>query len=516
MINLKTKPERLNPQGTPVIWWIGTSTRQQKNSPLVQFEWCWKTSIENNLYPMAILRIPGHSRNYIFYQDAAKELPAYAKLLKIVEGNSIVKPKLLLTMARDRMGRNALATQVEALCDSIGCQIWSGRTGQPITSNVGQIFASGMELTLSRAESYQTQERRTGAIIRRVKEKKLPYGKPEYEYKIIRDERGKSVGIDANHQTAPTRQLIDQWYIEGNSPIEIALRLQRQFEGGNLLFAPPAGKLWHANIVRRLLKSKYPSGEYRARISGQVIVVQGEHPKLRTTEQQVAIERQLTRRQRGSQRGNAGPARYYGITYCANCGAKMIRMHTHKTSQNTDIDYNCSGYRYSLRTTTKVCSSHYTYENQITEAIADFFQRPIDEHILAALSKAPKDRSSEIKTSKKELEEIRRKKKEAIKLKLEYQFAQNEFVAVLTDLEQAEKDTLAEIKEIERSQAQIPDIENIKQWLGEMLSLPNLKEWLELEDPKTIRSILSGRIRVLCYHRNYNSLEPVPTVELVM
>ena len=132
------------------------------------------------------------------------------------------------------------------------------------------------------------------------------------------------------------------------------------------------------------------------------------------------------------------------------------------------------------------------------------------------LAKAPQDRSADIKTAKKELGEIRRKKTEAIKLKLDYQFAQNEFVTVLSDLEQAEKDTIAEIKEFERNQAQIPDIKNIKQWLSEMLSLPNLKEWLELEDPKIIRTILGGRIRVLCHHRNYNSQEPVPIVELVI
>ena len=76
------------------------------------------------------------------------------------------------------------------------------------------------------------------------------------------------------------------------------------------------------------------------------------------------------------------------------------------------------------------------------------------------LAKAPQDRSADIKTAKKELGEIRRKKTEAIKLKLDYQFAQNEFVTVLSDLEQAEKDTIAEIKEFERNQAQIPDIKN--------------------------------------------------------
>lgn len=148
---IKKKRPQLSRSGIPVIWWIGTSTRHQKHSPIVQFEWCWQTSLEHGFYPIALFRVPGHSRSYIFYQDAARDLPAYAKLINLLRNNTTTKPKLLLTIARDRLGRNALATQVEALCDEAGCQIWSGRTGQPVEGNVGQIFASGMELTLSRA-----------------------------------------------------------------------------------------------------------------------------------------------------------------------------------------------------------------------------------------------------------------------------------------------------------------------------------------------------------------------------
>ncbi|MFZ1043907.1 MAG: recombinase zinc beta ribbon domain-containing protein [Anaerolineales bacterium] len=431
---IKKKRPQLSRSGIPVIWWIGTSTRHQKHSPIVQFEWCWQTSLEHGFYPIALLRVPGHSRSYIFYQDAARDLPAYAKLINLLRNNTTTKPKLLLTIARDRLGRNALATQVEALCDEAGCQIWSGRTGQPVEGNVGQIFASGMELTLSRAESYQTQERRRGAVLRRVKDKKLPYGKPEYGYKIVRDDHGKSVGVDKDPRTSPIRKLIDEWFVAGNSPSDIALRLQRRFEAGDQAFAPPQGKLWYSEVIRKLLKSRFPSGEYTADISGQHLTIQGNQPLLRTETQQAAIDRQFNMRKRGTQRGNLSPARYYGIAYCADCNAKMVRIHPTDSKVNHGIDYSCSAYRYSLRTTTKLCSTHYTYEKQITEAIISFFQQPVDENLLTLVAKSPKDKSNEIQGVQKRLDSIKQKKIDAIKLKLDYGIARDEFDLILRNV----------------------------------------------------------------------------------
>jgi DNA invertase Pin-like site-specific DNA recombinase len=506
----------LNPNGIPVIWWIGTSTRHQKHSPLIQFDWCWKTSYENGFFPIAILRVPGHSRSYIFYQDAARDIPAYQKLLDIFRGQKSVKPKMLLTMARDRLGRNALATQVEALCDENKCQIWSGRTGQPIDGSVGQIFASGMELTMSRAETYQTQERRRGAVLRRVKEKKLPYGKPEYGYKTVRDERGKSIGVDVHPETSKTRQLIDELFIAGNSPVFIARMLQNRFENGDEICKPPAKNQWHANIVRKLLKSRFPLGEYKAKISGESISVIGNHPRLRTDEQQIEIDRQFSRRASGTQRGNTSIARYYGIAYCADCGGKMIRCHPATTATNKGIDYGCSTYRYSVRTTKLVCSTHYTYESMMTEAIARFFQQPVDQALISLQSKLPLDRSQELVNARQRLQVISRKKVEAIKLQLDTGLAHDAFAQVIGELEQQEKDINAEIKELERNQSKIPNFDHIKDWLEEMLSIPNLQDWLENDEPDVIRSVLAGRIRVKCYQRKYKSLEPSPIVELIV
>jgi hypothetical protein len=267
--------------------------------------------------------------------------------------------------------------------------------------------------------------------------------------------------------------------------------------------------------VRKLLLSKYPIGEYKAKLNNKLIVIQGKHPILRTKDQQSAIERQFNRRKRGSQRGNTGETRYYGIAYCADCHSKMIRIRTNVGPRNTDIEYTCSQYRYSLRTLEKVCSTHFTYEKQITDSIINFFQKPIDETLLELSSNIPEDYTTEIEFTQKEIEALKKKKVNLIKLKIDYKITEEEFCIVMNELEKEEKDANNELGNLKKMQIKKPDIESIKKWIGEMLQVPNLREWLELEDPKIIRSILGERIRVKCHQRKYKKLEPAPSVELV-
>lgn len=447
----------------------------------------------------------------------SKELPAYQKLLDLLKNSIGKQPEYLLVHARDRLGRNALATQVETLCQEMGCKIWSGRTGKPIDGNVGQIFASGMELTMARAETHQTQERRKGAILRRVKEKKLPYGKPEFGYRTVRDERGKSVGVELHPDQAPIRQLIDEWFLAGNSPVSIARRLNARHDDDPSEFVPPGGHTWHPHTIRKLLKSRFPAGEYSATISGEKITVIGDHPKLRIPEQQKAIDRQFARRSVGTQRGNSGPARYYGIAICADCKANMILGHRNiEKTTNKDRDYICGGYRKNVRLGRKACSTHYTYEGQITKSIIDFFQQPIDDVVKIATSNSPTDKSKEIKNAYSRLNRVRQEKSEAIRLRVKFKLADNEFEQVINELAITENDILLEISELENQQAKIPDEDAIRSWLENLLSVGNLQDWLSNDDPHIIRSVLAGRIQVLCFQRPYRSLEPAPSVRLVI
>jgi DNA helicase TIP49 (TBP-interacting protein) len=79
-----------------------------------------------------------------------------------------------------------------------------------------------------------------------------------------------------------------------------------------------------------------------------------------------------------------------------------------------------------------------------------------------------------------------------------------------------EKDVLTEIAELEANQVRLPNIEGIRAWFQTMLSVENLKDWLTNDDPNIIRSVLAGRIKVLCPQRAYKATEPAPTVELCL
>ncbi len=134
--------------------------------------------------------------------------------------------------------------------------------------------------------------------------------------------------------------------------------------------------------------------------------------------------------------------------------------------------------------------------------------------IASATKKIPQDRSAELNAARVRLEKIRKKKVEAIKLKLDYQLAKAEFDEVLQELAQSEKDVLAEITELEANQVRLPNLSGIRTWYQEMLSVENLRDWLRNDDPDNIRTILAGRVKVFCHQRTYKGTEPRPTVEL--
>jgi hypothetical protein len=60
-----------------------------------------------------VLEVAGHSRSYIFFQDAAAAMPAYRELRRACEERAF---DVLWCRSRDRLGRtDALIAQVEAL-----------------------------------------------------------------------------------------------------------------------------------------------------------------------------------------------------------------------------------------------------------------------------------------------------------------------------------------------------------------------------------------------------------------
>lgn len=486
----------LSPDGTPVIWWIATSSKKQKMSPLGQLRWCRQISAEHGFYPVAILRVPGHSRQYIEYAEAARDLPAYRRLLEVLPA---LKPRFVLCVSRDRLGREALAVQVEAYCERHGCKVWSGRTGRPVESNVGQVYAAGFETTMSRASTRQFVEDRLRSMRRRVVEKRLPYTHVEYGYRIVRDEAGHSVGVDLDPERAETRRWIDRQFMAGAAPHEIAVSLNARG------VKPMRGAMWRSNAIQLLLHSRFPSGSIQVRLNGEALLVEGVQPRLRTPEQQAEIDRRFRLRRRGSQRGTYGLNPWYGVAYCADCGARMVRQR----NENGLFYHGCGRFRQMRDAGRPECSPHFTPDSMLVEALAAFFQDIGSQEVDVT------DRTAELAEARARLKLVQAQKRQAARDKIKYGQAAGDFEAVLGELVEAERAVEKEIARLQSETAGRATRAEVEATMR-LLSGMDVRAWLASEDPAEVRRTLAGIVRLECPQRPPRQKEPKPHVRLAV
>lgn len=491
------KPE-LNPGGVPVIWWIATSTKKQKMSPRAQLTWCRQTSAEHGFYPIAVLRVPGHSRQYIFWHEAEADLAAYHCLPRVLGQE---RARFLLCVSRDRLGRDALAAQVEALCERHACKVWSGRTGRPVEGAVGQVYAAGFETTMSRASTRQFVEDRQRSFRRRVLDKGLPYTKPEFGYRIVRDSSGRSVGIECDPEHAEVRRWIDRQFVNGVSPGEIAKLLNAR------AVPPPRGQLWRPNTIRALLRSPFAAGVLHVQLNGEQLTVQGQQPILRPPEVQAEVQRLMRLRSHGSQRGTFGDNPWYGVAYCAACGARMVRQRR-QTGKHYHL---CGSYRQAQTEGRPAdCTPHWTPDWMMVRALADFFTAPPE-----LLINQPPDRSGELRGLQERLAEVRAQKRQAVRDKIKYRQVAGDFEAVLDELLEDETALLAQIAQVESEIASRPARAEVDA-LVTLLTGTDVKAWLNGRSPATIRKRLAGVVRLDCHQRELYSREPLPSVRLAI
>ena len=108
-------------------------------------------------------RVPGHSRKYIFFQDAERDIPAYRQLREDCERQAF---DVLWCRARDRLGRtDALIAQVEAVVANAGAEVYSATMPHQIgsASEASAIFLSSIERASAQVENVvKTRRHRIG------------------------------------------------------------------------------------------------------------------------------------------------------------------------------------------------------------------------------------------------------------------------------------------------------------------------------------------------------------------
>ena len=299
---------------TRVAVWAAVSSRAQvenKDSLASQLRdgRLWADQVEGQV--THTFEIPGHSRQYIFFHDAAAVIPAYDELRQACEGREF---DVLWCRSRDRLGRtDALIAQVEALVANAGAAVYSALMPSPIedTSTASSIYMSAIERAQSEVETIQRVRRVRIGHKARVRSG-LPHGGPlPYGYTAHRDEKGRVTRLVIDEQTAGAIHLITERYIDGWGMRRIVQALNAS------PYRAPASDTWTRRTVSRLLQNSTYAGfaHYgELEVKSDKIEPYWDAPTYRAI-----LREQASRRHGGSEIATA----LSGICFCTRCGRQM-------------------------------------------------------------------------------------------------------------------------------------------------------------------------------------------------
>lgn len=293
----------------------------------------WADSVAGDV--VATFEVPGHSRKVIFFQDAEREIPAYAQLRQACEESAF---DVLWCRARDRLGRtDALIAQVEALVVNAGAEVYSAALPHQLgqSNEASAIYLSAIERAAAQTESVTRNRRREMGMKARIR-RGLPSSQWTYGYRPIRNDQGKTVGGEFGPEIEAVR-LATRLFLEGRSYNDIVDALNES------PWRPKRADQWIFAGVRKILLNDFYAGyvTYRDLTNSEP---SDKFPALwdPETHQRVIRERQ---RRAESWGGAYRSSRISGIVVCSRCGWKMI---AHR-GERWGLAYRCAKHNQARR-----------------------------------------------------------------------------------------------------------------------------------------------------------------------
>lgn len=277
---------------------------------------------------VATLEVPGQTRDYTFYQDAAAEMEAYREFQALCERKA---GDVLVCRGRDRLGRSdALIAQVEALARQGGIQIYSMSNPMPIleegqATSVGALYASAFERARAEAELIELKRRHTMGMRARIR-RGLVAARAPYGWKRTGND---TPSVQIPKEIATLREMY-RLYMRGWG----YRRICGYLNAGPGRW-PPRAKTWLLTTIPVVLHNPHNAGFVRWRD----VVAVGLHEPAFTPEEWAAL--QAERRRRKGTRGKAAYP-YSGIARCRMCGHAMVVQSVKKdNSDGVYIYYRC-------------------------------------------------------------------------------------------------------------------------------------------------------------------------------
>lgn len=391
-----------------VIWAAVSSEPQAERVSLDQQiaearVWC-----EQAGYTVAhVLRVDGHTRKYIEYADAARDMEAYRRLRELLDARAF---DVLVARSPDRLGREgALIWQVVAYCREAGASVHF--LNLPMTGNASvDAYLLGIGSASAQNEVRELVRRSREGLDGRVY-RGLPVAS-RLPFPYFRTQTDPNTGRPtgpAALDAAGARALreVHRMLQQGQSVAACARYLTA------LGFRTATGNPWPAPTLAVLLRNPFLAGkvvrrrwrfvqengrERRVELSPEEwLVADGQHEAVFTWEEWQNMQRLLDSRS-NRRRGRPSGSQYglwAGLLVCDYCGCRMaVALSQRRNRDFYDVGYHCNGYRHN-----KCAHSNYVSERAFLETLlADLpawlsrWQAEVEQRLAAQATEPDADR----------------------------------------------------------------------------------------------------------------------------
>ena len=321
---------------------------------------------------VAVYRVPGKSRDILFWQEAEARIPAYRQLREDIEAGRL---DLLFALDPDRLGRDpALAQQAISLVERNGAEVYFASSPHQVgQKTAAHRYISAIQSVRAGEDQALRAHRHRMGMAARVDRGLHPNSWP-FGYKAIRDSKGTVIGAEFDPEPVAAIRYMTRLFLSGHSYYSIQTHLNRSHH------RPPSGTRWNYSTIRYILLDDLYAG-YVHWGSVRSETPSDRFPAVWDPATHAAIRRQRRRRRRTAPRGRGGPLT--GVAFCLRCGASMGR-----TSNPLGTRYlRCNTHAAATRTGNS-CHPNFVREDRALGKVAAYLDELVSpEATEAALAK---------------------------------------------------------------------------------------------------------------------------------
>ena len=305
--------------------------------------------------------VPGQSRDFILWDDAAAVIPAYRDLRADCDRRAF---DVLHATDADRLGRTAaLIHQVIGLVEASGAEVYLASSPHTVgQTTVAQRYVSAIQAVRAEEEQSIRIARHERGMRGRVR-RGLHAGTWPYGYVVVRDATGASVGAELVPEEAACVRYMTRRFLEGISYRQIAQELN---EAGY----PTGGAAeWYGNRVWMALTNDTYAG-YPAWRNAQPEEPSPHYHALWDAGTHAAVLHE--RAVRGYRTSHSSAL--LDVAFCARCGGRMTR-HVVKLKRKTYTYLRCG--QHSDHGT---CHANHVLDEDARRAVEQFLASALSDN----------------------------------------------------------------------------------------------------------------------------------------